>query len=247
MTNDKRFDGTIRGEASAVKCVGENTNMVGVLEEGERKVTKQQFKCKFEGSDMEEKRLVDTIVVDGNVRYSKDLGTSKFEGETTDITEQIVEISAINEPLRVRNHRGRTGTLVISTESAEKQENREEGQKEIPSIQNFEGKMKENNVVTKLACQADQNKDNPNYISGTKAVTDCLLTTANDEIRSVGDVREIDVLGDVEIIESGKNRDTRVTARTAILESDAEIRDDDTAHLKLEDRRHRMRRGEKEL
>lgn len=247
MKNDKRFDGTLRGKASAVKCVGENTGLVGVLEEGDRKVTKQQFKCKFEGSEMEEKRLLDNLLIDGNVRYSKNLGSSEFNGEKTDVSEQVIEVSAINEPLNVRMHRGRTGTLVISTESAEEQENRREGQKDIPDLENYEGNMRKNDVVTKVACQADQNKDDPNFISTQKAVADCLLTTANDEIRGVGDVREIDVLGDVEIIESGKNRNTRITPRTAILESDAEIREDDTAHLKLEGRRHRMKTGEKEL
>lgn len=230
MVMEADLEGSVLRETSKVTCTGKNTGLVGRIDDDTQTIARNQLFCEFEGEEKESK-YVDRLVVDGNVRYTKKLH------EGGDISNQVVEVSMRQEPLKVRRSRHNLNTLVVTTESAEEQENREEGEMETPDLEpSNHSSMKKNQVVTKLACKDDQ----PDAIG--KAHSDCVITTSSGEIQSVAKVNKIDILGDVEILDAAKERSMKATPRNSITESNAE-KDGDYVNLKLEDRRSRMQGG----
>lgn len=224
-------------KVSAVTCKGKNNSFVGRIDKDHREITKNQFYCEFEGSDKDSK-YIDTIVVDGNVRYEKNLDHGN------DVSSQEIEISTKGEPLSVRKADKQPNILVVSTQSAMEQENREKGEIDTPGRKELlkSEKVKKDQVVSKMACQTSQES----VISIPE--TDCLITTKDGEIEEAGGIHRIEASGDMEIIDSGKNRDVRITPRNSIMEADSEIVVDDEKErtkLKLEDRRDKIKRGEK--
>jgi len=223
--------GRTKGKATHITCESMDS-LNGVLTEGDRYASKDKLVCKFEGEQMRDRKYLDRLVVDGDVKYEEDL--THGEGR-----QQKVKISSRRQPLKVSNAKNLPSTLVVTTDSAEEQENRQQGQMPLPDNkkESYKGAMSKGKTVTKVACQTDHQAD-PLKDPLSSMNSSCVISNSDGEIESVDKVKKKEVVGDVEIIKNNRQRDLRITPRTSIIDTDAEQLEEGVK-LKLHDRKHR--------